>query len=514
MRGRDEEALREPFKEKAAAADRWSTAGVCVLLIAGILGLCGTMASTFPDVLDRTTVQTPAAGSPPLTPRVVMIIIGSLRMDASQDPSLMPRLNAARKRGGWGVVQTSPIPISAAFIWAFATGRPFSPLDIFHDFRPYQMPAYSTIHLAVSAGHRVCLVGEHHLTSPFRDIVHRAGVVPFTTFRTLRDQDEKVFLRSSALARSRSCELLVLYLASLDKAAHLHGAISARYREMAGHVDTVVGALEDLSEPGTTFLVISDHGTNDDGDHSVPEPVVRNPPFVLWGTGVAHGVSASIRQIDIGPLLAALLGFPFSPNSLGTVPTALLSGPASARAAILARAQEQKENYLWAYAQQQKRPQIVDTSDRTGKGHSSPPGHEDQAEGEAISTLRRLDNLYWTDLQGWASYRMAVGATVGAVLLSILGFILCLRRQEPRELAPSTAITPEYAIGLTAIIAMVGLLSVRLWEAKATWGVLALLVCLCLGIAAVRVQEQPVQARLVLTIAALLVWGVASVIPA
>ena len=493
---------------------RRTTAGISVLLVVGIAGLLGTMASTFPDALDRTTVSTPTVGSPALNSRVVMIIIGSLRMDASQDPSLMPRLSAARQHGSWGIVQTSPIPISAAFIWAFTMGRPFTPLDIFHDFYPYRVPAHSTIHLAVSAGRRVCLVGEQHLTSPFRNVVHRAEVVPFTSFRDMRTQDEEVFQRSSALIRSRSCELLILHLVNLDKAAHVYGGISARYREMAAGADAMLGALQDLSEPGTTFLVISDHGTNDDGDHAVPEPIVRNPPFVLWGTGVAQGISASIRQIDIGPLLAALLGFPIPPNSLGTIPMELLSGPASTREAILARAIEQKENYLRAYARQQEHPQIAGTLDQIGRGHPAKPGDENQAESKAITTLRRLDTLYWTDLQGRAAYRMALGATIGAILLSFLGFALCQRGLEPSGVPAGASTAPECAIGLATMITMVVLLSARLWEGGVAWGALALLTSLFLGIVAVKVQGGCVQVRSPLAIIALLIWGVASIIPA
>ena len=116
------------------AARGWK-AGVPLLLIvtallAGVAALLMGMLSSFPDVQDRTAVPGRTSASAPLASRVLMIIVGSLRRDVAQDSSLMPRLTAARRRGSGGILQTSPIPISSAFVWAPATGHPFTPFAL------------------------------------------------------------------------------------------------------------------------------------------------------------------------------------------------------------------------------------------------------------------------------------------------------------------------------------------------------------------------------------------------
>ncbi|VDO32386.1 unnamed protein product, partial [Onchocerca flexuosa] len=121
-----------------------------------------------------------------------------------------------------------------------------------------------------------------------------------------------------------------LHLLGLDTNGHGHKPKSNKYIDNIAIVDTgiarVVQLLNDFfADNRTVFLFASDHGMTDWGSHGAGTEAELITPFVIWGCGV-HGSTLrnEISQIDLSPLMSALLGCSIPMNSFGIVPLHLL----------------------------------------------------------------------------------------------------------------------------------------------------------------------------------------------
>uniref|UniRef100_A0A8R1XT28 GPI ethanolamine phosphate transferase 1 n=1 Tax=Onchocerca volvulus TaxID=6282 RepID=A0A8R1XT28_ONCVO len=124
--------------------------------------------------------------------------------------------------------------------------------------------------------------------------------------------------------------IFFLHLLGLDTNGHGHKPKSDKYIDNIAIVDTgiarVVQLLNDFfADNRTAFLFTSDHGMTDWGSHGAGTEAELITPVVIWGCGV-HGstVKSEISQIDLSPLMSALLGCPIPMNSFGIVPLHLL----------------------------------------------------------------------------------------------------------------------------------------------------------------------------------------------
>jgi len=138
--------------------------------------------------------------------------------------------------------------------------------------------------------------------------------------------------------------LTVVYFSGTDDVGHSHGGASAEYLAEAHKVDRYLGELLALLDLGrVTVLVTSDHGHIDSGGHGGWEPVVLETPLVLAGNtvklpraadeaGGIDGVWPLVRQTDIAPSIAALLGARVPAHSLGTFLSDWMTGDDAWRA--------------------------------------------------------------------------------------------------------------------------------------------------------------------------------------
>ncbi|CAB4054808.1 PIGN [Lepeophtheirus salmonis] len=76
----------------------------------------------------------------------------------------------------------------------------------------------------------------------------------------------------------------------------------------------------------TAFIFTSDHGMTDWGSHGSGSDDETKTPIVLWGAGIKNSTDLfSIKQADVTPLIASLLGINFPGNSEGRLPSQLLN---------------------------------------------------------------------------------------------------------------------------------------------------------------------------------------------
>uniref|UniRef100_F1KUM5 GPI ethanolamine phosphate transferase 1 n=1 Tax=Ascaris suum TaxID=6253 RepID=F1KUM5_ASCSU len=124
--------------------------------------------------------------------------------------------------------------------------------------------------------------------------------------------------------------VFLLHLLGLDTNGHGHKPHSSNYIDNIGVVDKGIEAIDTLfheyfHDNRTVFLFTSDHGMTDWGSHGAGTDEEVLTPFVIWGSGVRPSpLKKKINQVDLAPLMAALLGVPVPMNSVGSLPIELL----------------------------------------------------------------------------------------------------------------------------------------------------------------------------------------------
>lgn len=122
-----------------------------------------------------------------------------------------------------------------------------------------------------------------------------------------------------------------LHLLGLDTNGHGYKPYSKQYIDNIGVVDEGVSKTVHLfenffSDNRTAFLFTSDHGMTDWGSHGAGTDAEVLTPFVVWGSGIQpSSLKKEISQVDLAPLMAAVLGTPVPMNSVGILPLTFLN---------------------------------------------------------------------------------------------------------------------------------------------------------------------------------------------
>uniref|UniRef100_A0A915PUG4 GPI ethanolamine phosphate transferase 1 n=1 Tax=Setaria digitata TaxID=48799 RepID=A0A915PUG4_9BILA len=124
--------------------------------------------------------------------------------------------------------------------------------------------------------------------------------------------------------------ILFLHLLGLDTNGHGYKPHSDKYIDNIAVVDAGIARVVQLldgffGDNRTAYMFTSDHGMTDWGSHGAGTEDELTTPLLIWGRGVrSRAMKNEISQIDLSPLMSALLGCPIPMNSFGTVPLDLL----------------------------------------------------------------------------------------------------------------------------------------------------------------------------------------------
>jgi len=274
--------------------------------------------------------------APPLTGAVVLIVVDGLRVDASRE---MAKLNEIRAGAVNLIAQTEQPSLSLPGGAAIGTGAPpyvhgvttnwfEGPILVDSIFAAVKRAGLPTAHIGWDGW--LQLYGED-IDIQLADPAAKTGTYDDAAVRDLAAQH---------LAAGAPAGLTVVYFSSTDEAGHSYGGASPEYLATVQEVDGYIGELMRLIDlTTTTVLITADHGHIDTGGHGGPEPVVTQVPLVLAGLGIAPaapgGAGASdgnwplVRQVDIAPTIAALLGAEVPTHALGLHLSDWLSGDAT-----------------------------------------------------------------------------------------------------------------------------------------------------------------------------------------
>lgn len=282
-----------------------------------------------------------------LSPRVVLVVLDGLRLDASR---AMPTLNALRQQGADFTAWTGEPSLSYPGWTLIVSGATQEVSGVTTNWYEGRVPVDHLFASARRAGRGTGAAGSPGWGILFGGTLDRRVLVSDPPDY----RDPEGAHRTSASVTAGALQLLasdlplvLVHLPSVDILGHGFGGASAPYAEAVrradGHLAEIRAAV-DLA--ATTLIVTSDHGHIDRGGHGGWEPVVKQVPLVLAGAGIRRGVrGGDVRQADIAPTMAALLGLSIPAHSQGRPLVEALQG----ETAGLARRWAEQQRNLYSY---------------------------------------------------------------------------------------------------------------------------------------------------------------------
>ncbi|VDD75096.1 unnamed protein product [Mesocestoides corti] len=167
----------------------------------------------------------------------------------------------------------------------------------------------------------------------------------------------------SAADGFRRGNLVFLHLSAADQMGHTQKPGSEEYTRMIQNIDANIARVLKLFEGNkqlaqeTAFIFTADHGMTEWGSHGAGSLHETVTPLIVWGKHIptpssvadlsrASGADGllpfnyglkhyNVRQADLCPLIAALLGTPIPANSVGELPLDLLDVDSSLKVALI-----------------------------------------------------------------------------------------------------------------------------------------------------------------------------------
>jgi hypothetical protein len=340
---------RRAAEEPSAAGGEWLAWVVLPLLAASVW--LASEPQRYLDALNgpaaaelRALRPLPAPPAPKHPPRVVLLVLDGLRMDASLG---LPALDALRAEGA-DVTLIAPYPsYSKPAYVTLATGA--SPLLTGVRNNRYAGPApFDTVfHRAVAAGARTVCVGER-MAGGGQWWIELLGE---GCEQAEAPTDAAGFVDATRRALAGPGRFILLHWLGVDHAGHAHGGASGQYLAAARDADQLVGILREAAKKKRTVIaVVADHGHSDNGGHGGLEPEVVEVPFVLAGPGVRRGAEGRGRAEDVASTLAVLGGLALPAASEGAPLTQVLDLTEERRLAVEAQADALRTRLWRAWA--------------------------------------------------------------------------------------------------------------------------------------------------------------------
>lgn len=292
--------------------------------------------------------------SRPLTSQVVLVLIDGLRHDTALQ---MPNLNLLRQQGASATLTAVP-PSNALTAWTTIVSGAGPEINDAPTFDP-SLEWISPI----AVDHLFAAANRAGLRSGLAGSQRWAKLIPPEFFYTQffvngghAADDEQVIDNALVFMKEFQPDLLLVHLQQVDEAGQKHGATSEEYRQAAARCDEHIGSLvENMDLRHSVLLVVSSYGHLDAGGHGGDEAVLLNTSFVMTGQNVLPGDYGKVRQTDIAPAIAALLGTPVPSAAQGSMQVEMLTMNAVDRAEKLVALASQRARlgsiYLYSIGQ-------------------------------------------------------------------------------------------------------------------------------------------------------------------
>lgn len=349
-------AARSDAGARRARRVRWVKTTAAVLSLA-VAGVAARMLADFqwnrvveyrsPYVFDLA----PAAQTPRLADRVILVIVDGLRVDTSE---AMPALQRLGEEGSALVARASQPSLSLPGWTNMVSGAPPEISGVTTNWYEGRVRVDSVLASARGAGLTTAVAGGAGWRRLFRGEIDHSFFVPDAR----RFADERIGEAALRILAEDDPDLLLVHLPDVDHRGHETG-VNTAYRDAALGADRVIERLAEAAGDDAAIIVTSDHGHIEAGGHGGPEEEVVLTPLVLWGDGLVPGARGMVAQSDIAPAIAGLLGIARPAHATGMLRVELLDADEDTRAEI-AEAHEEAASRFYAEA-----ARVVDGSGST-----------------------------------------------------------------------------------------------------------------------------------------------------
>lgn len=331
---------------------RANIAAACYLLLLGVGGavLAQVAWNSVTRYQSEYAIDAELPGGPPLTSRLVLVVLDGVRVDAAAG---MPSLQALAGEGSAGVATAELPTLSNPGRATLSTGASPEVHGVTNNALFSPPPVDSIFSLAKKQGLPVTVYGSYFWRRAFGDSLEARSVHSFEkelgpspdADRLVQWQQEvcgEMFPTLAGVERG----LIVVGLTATDEAAHDFGGESPEYLRVVAAVDECLGSLVQVfGGDDTTFVAVADHGhiqRRGQGGHGGSEPEVVLTPMVFAGRGIVRGSGWKARHRDVAPTISALLGLPLPANNQGEILFQVLDLNDQDRATLEAHAAEQR----------------------------------------------------------------------------------------------------------------------------------------------------------------------------
>lgn len=307
---------------------------ILIIVLTIVASLAETVRSdlwaSFRDYNSPYLADLPAgAARPPVTQRVVVVLVRGLRLDDSRQ---MSTLNDLRGRGSDLVIQQDP-PTYRLPAWeTLFTGARAETHGVTTNSSTHAGTASSIFSQLQLMGQGSAIIGSQALGDVFGNDVQRFELVDNTSVAERDDNAVRLtqeVLNDAANPTHLVCvELTAIEDTLQNNPVNRQAAISV--------TDARIKTLLDMLDLSTNVLVVlSDRGLTSRGTDGGAESEVAQTPLVMVGAGITAGSQVVIKAVDVAPTLAALLGVPMPIYAQGEVAVGLITFPTVAAAPVI-----------------------------------------------------------------------------------------------------------------------------------------------------------------------------------
>lgn len=235
----------------------------------------------------------------PQTERVVLVILSGVGVHTLNDPLNPFAFRTLRRlvgEGAWGI-STAVVPSGDAPTWAALFSGASPPVSgvVLDEATPTNLD--NVLSRMAASGRPTQLIGS---TSA---LAFRRALAPIAVVEAAPSSDRVGDLAAATLpARQADLSVVVIDLARRNQ---------YRGSQLWERVDQQLGQVVSVLDPRRdTLIVTGDHGTLPSGQWGGSEARVTQTPLIVWGAAVVPGSLGLIKQLDLAPTMAYLLGTP------------------------------------------------------------------------------------------------------------------------------------------------------------------------------------------------------------
>jgi len=330
------------------AGGRRSGAAVeALFFLAVTIGICAVLTTVFFSYCNPKTLVPVATHAPTLTGKVLLIVVDALRDDTAFDPTRMPHVAEAARRGVSGVATSTSLSMTVPGVRAIGCGTASDYLDLFENWGAVVTDKPNLLANLKQAGISTGIIGDKVWASMYRpwlDMIQtETGLSAFEYYIQSTERPDRIHAgrARTALQTGTAPRFLVVHFVGLDHAGHAWGPQSDRYAVAARSLDEKIDGLLRSVDAETTVVITSDHAMTNRGGHGGSDAEARRTPLVMIGRGVRPMSGLAVDQVDLTPTLATLMGIPIPAQSTGRILHEALDVSAEQRERLLDLNREQ-----------------------------------------------------------------------------------------------------------------------------------------------------------------------------